>query len=105
MAALAILDRAEKRSPRRLTDDELLELPALYRTTLSSLAVARATSLDVALIDYLEALALRKSVPTLSESAFLQAEQILAGIDLNFERDIPRTLFASSSREFSLSLF
>lgn len=34
-----------------------------------------------------------------------EAEQILAGIDLNFERDIPRTLFASSSREFSLSLF
>lgn len=27
-----------------------------------------------------------------------EAEQILAGIDLNFERDIPRTLFASSSR-------
>lgn len=55
----ALLDRAEKHAPKRLSDDDLLELPALYRTTLSSLAVARATSLDAGLIAYLEALALR----------------------------------------------
>ena len=40
----------EKNSIRRLSDDDLLALPALYRTTLSSLSVARDTSLDRALI-------------------------------------------------------
>lgn len=55
----AMLKRIEGRSPRALSDDDLLELPLLYRATLSSLSVARATVLDRALIDYLEALSLR----------------------------------------------
>lgn len=55
----AILKRVERRSPRALSDDDLFALPLLYRATLSSLAVGRATSLDRALIDYLEALSLR----------------------------------------------
>lgn len=55
----AMLRRIENRSPRALSDDDLLELPLLYRATLSSLSVARATVLDRALIDYLEALSLR----------------------------------------------
>lgn len=55
----ALLDRLEQRSPKALSDAELLELPTLYRMTLSSLSVARATSLDAGLIAYLEALALR----------------------------------------------
>lgn len=54
-----LLTRAEKHSPKSLTDDELLSLPVLYRSTLSSLSVARATSLDNALIGYLESLCLR----------------------------------------------
>jgi uncharacterized membrane protein SpoIIM required for sporulation len=54
-----MLKRIEGRSPRSLSDDELLDLPLLYRSTLSSLSVARATVLDRALIDYLEALSLR----------------------------------------------
>src|SRR5437764_9930321 len=49
----------EKRSIRLLSDEDLLELPALYRTTLSSLSVARDTSLDRALISYLERLCTR----------------------------------------------
>ena len=49
----------EKRSIRRLSDDDLLALPGLYRTTLSSLSVARDTSLDRALITYLEQLCTR----------------------------------------------
>jgi uncharacterized membrane protein SpoIIM required for sporulation len=49
----------EKRSIRSLSDDDLLALPALYRTTLSSLSVARDTSLDRALITYLERLCTR----------------------------------------------
>jgi uncharacterized membrane protein SpoIIM required for sporulation len=55
----AMLKRIEGRSPRALSDDDLFELPLLYRSTLSSLSVARATVLDRALIDYLEALSLR----------------------------------------------
>jgi len=54
-----MLKRIEGRSPRALSDEDLLDLPLLYRSTLSSLSVARATVLDRALIDYLEALSLR----------------------------------------------
>lgn len=54
-----LLDRAERQAVSRLTDDELLAIPALYRAALSSLSVARATSLDQALVDYLEALCAR----------------------------------------------
>lgn len=54
-----LLTRVEKRSPKVLSDDELLSLPILYRSTLSSLSVARATSLDQALTAYLESLSLR----------------------------------------------
>ena len=55
----ALLARLESRSARSLTDEELLQLPVLYRATLSSLSIARATSLDKAMLDYLEDLALR----------------------------------------------
>lgn len=54
-----ILARIEKGSLRRLSDEDLLALPGLYRTTLSSLSVARDTSLDRALITYLEQLSIR----------------------------------------------
>ena len=54
-----LLDRLERRSPKKLSEEELIALPLLYRATLSSLSVARATSLDAGLIAYLEALALR----------------------------------------------
>lgn len=49
----------ERRSIRALGDDDLLALPLLYRTTLSSLSVARETSLDRALVAYLEQLCTR----------------------------------------------
>ncbi|MBW6526449.1 stage II sporulation protein M [Sphingomonas sp. RHCKR7] len=55
----ALLARAERRSVRALDDDDLLALPLLYRTALSSLASARATSLDRSLIIYLEQLCAR----------------------------------------------
>jgi uncharacterized membrane protein SpoIIM required for sporulation len=54
-----IVTRMEKRSIRSISDEDLLGLPALYRTTLSSLSVARDTSLDRALITYLERLCTR----------------------------------------------
>lgn len=55
----SILDRVERRSPKALDDDDLFALPMLYRAALSSLSVARATSLDRGMIDYLEGLSLR----------------------------------------------
>ena len=54
-----LLAQVENRSPQSLSDEDMLAIPALYRATLSSLSVARATSLDQALIDYLEALSAR----------------------------------------------
>jgi uncharacterized membrane protein SpoIIM required for sporulation len=54
-----ILIRAEKGSLRGLSDEDLLALPILYRGALSSLSVARETSLDIELITYLEALCAR----------------------------------------------
>ncbi|KQM97547.1 stage II sporulation protein M [Sphingomonas sp. Leaf25] len=54
-----LLDRVEKQSPRRLSDADLIDLPRLYRATLSALSVARATSLDASLVAYLEALSTR----------------------------------------------
>lgn len=54
-----ILNRAEKRSVRKLSDEELLALPILYRGALSSLSVARETSLDHELVTYLESLCSR----------------------------------------------
>lgn len=55
----ALVVRLEKGSIGRLTDEELLALPRLYRATLSSLSLARTTNLDAALVDYLEGLATR----------------------------------------------
>ena len=50
---------AEKKSPRALSDEDLMALPVLYRSALSSLSVARETSLDLELIVFLESLCAR----------------------------------------------
>ena len=54
-----ILARAEASSAKALSDDEIIALPVLYRSALSSLSVARAISLDQLLIAYLESLCTR----------------------------------------------
>lgn len=54
-----LVDKMERKSLAILSDDDLLALPVLYRAALSSLSVARETSLDRALIDYLESLCAR----------------------------------------------
>jgi uncharacterized membrane protein SpoIIM required for sporulation len=54
-----LLARVEKGGARRLSKDELVEMPALYRQALSSLSVARAISLDAQLTAYLESLCTR----------------------------------------------
>ena len=47
-----LMDKAEKGSLSKLTDEEILAVPTLYRSTLSALSVARETSLDQGLIDF-----------------------------------------------------
>jgi uncharacterized membrane protein SpoIIM required for sporulation len=54
-----LMDKAEKGSAAKLTDEEILAIPVLYRSTLSALSVARDTSLDQGMIDFLEMLAAR----------------------------------------------
>ncbi|MCB2089355.1 MAG: stage II sporulation protein M [Sphingomonadaceae bacterium] len=54
-----IVARMEKGRLRNLSDEDVLALPALYRTAASSLAVARETSLDAATLRYLESLVQR----------------------------------------------
>lgn len=49
-----ILQRAQSRGVRALTDEEMLALPRLYRHAVSSLSVARSISLDQNVISYLE---------------------------------------------------
>lgn len=55
----SLLNRVDKGGARALRRDELLAMPVLYRQALASLSVARAISLDAALIDYLEGLCTR----------------------------------------------
>ncbi|WP_324073984.1 MAG: stage II sporulation protein M [Erythrobacter sp.] len=54
-----IVAAMERGGLKRIADEDLLALPALYRTAASSLAVARETSLDAATLAYLEALVQR----------------------------------------------
>jgi len=54
-----ILKAIEGRGIKSLTDEQIVALPRLYRSTLSSLSVARATSLDQGVITYLESLSAR----------------------------------------------
>ena len=55
----SIVECLEKGRVRRISDADLLALPALYRQAASSLAVARETSLDAATLAYLESLVRR----------------------------------------------
>ena len=54
-----IVAALETKRPHRISDEDLIELPVLYRKTASSLAVARETSLDAAALAYLESLVRR----------------------------------------------
>ncbi len=55
----AIVAKMERGRYRKLSDDDVLALPVLYRTVASSLSVARETSLDAATLAYLEGLVQR----------------------------------------------
>ncbi len=54
-----LLRRLESQPLSKLDEEDLLAIPVLYRASLSALSVARETSLDKALLDYLESLCAR----------------------------------------------
>ena len=54
-----IIKRAEKRGVDGLSDEQMADLPGLYRQAVSSLSVARSISLDQNVIAYLETLCAR----------------------------------------------
>jgi uncharacterized membrane protein SpoIIM required for sporulation len=54
-----LLERVERGSAASLSYEEMVALPGLYRSALSSLSVARAISLDRSLVEYLEGLCTR----------------------------------------------
>lgn len=54
-----LLGRAQRNGVDALSDEDLLALPILYRGALSSLSVARETSLDLEIVTWLEALCAR----------------------------------------------
>jgi len=69
-----LVEAVEKRGMRTLTPDQLQQLPLLYRSTVSSLSVARAIALDRHLLLYLENLALRAFLAVYSPPArFLES--------------------------------
>lgn len=55
----AMVSAMEKGKLGKLSDDDVMALPVLYRNLLSSLSIARESSLDAGLIAYLESLTLR----------------------------------------------
>ncbi|GGC33843.1 membrane protein [Novosphingobium marinum] len=55
----SIVQKMEKGRLRKVSDEDLLALPVLYRTVASSLSIARETSLDAATLAYLEGLVQR----------------------------------------------
>lgn len=55
----AMVTAMEKGRLKRLSDADVMALPVLYRNLLSSLSIARESSLDAGLIVYLESLTLR----------------------------------------------
>ncbi|TIX51093.1 stage II sporulation protein M [Alteraurantiacibacter aquimixticola] len=76
-----IVEALEKGRLGRIADDDLLELPVLYRKAASSLSVARETSLDAATLAYLESLVRRAwfQVYGPRSSLFAWARRFLGG--------------------------
>jgi uncharacterized membrane protein SpoIIM required for sporulation len=82
-----LMDKAERGAIGKLTDEEILAVPVLYRSTLSALSVARETSLDLGLIAYLETLSARAYFFVYGSRSTLQGR--LAGF---FASDWPRAV-------------
>jgi len=80
----ALIGRAERLGVRALSAEELQRLPLLYRSTLSSLSVARSIALDRNLLLYLENLTLRSFLCVYGPRTYL-----LEGLADFFRRGFP----------------
>ncbi|MEE9347120.1 MAG: stage II sporulation protein M [Robiginitomaculum sp.] len=97
-----LLGRIEKGSLQSLSDGELIALPALYRSALSSLSVARATSLDQGVIAYLESLSARAYFMLYGTRTSLSER-----LGQFFARDWPvavRSMWKETAASFAISL-
>ena len=95
----SMVDVVLRRGLKALGPDELRRLPVLYRSALSSLAVARKTALDRALVSYLEGLATRAYL------AVYGSRRSARGALLGFFADtFPRAVRAMK-RELGLATF
>ena len=97
-----ILKAIEGRGMKSLSDEQIVALPRLYRSTLSSLSVARSTSLDQGVITYLESLSARAYY-------ILYGSQVSLGkrISTFFLRDWPlaaKTLWKETAISTALTL-
>ncbi|MDR2422851.1 MAG: stage II sporulation protein M [Deltaproteobacteria bacterium] len=80
-----IVSRLDSRGFKSLTAQEAMELPLLYQSAVSSLALARHLFLDQSLVDYLENLATRGHLAVYGPRQSLWA--VLGDL---FNRDLPR---------------
>lgn len=95
----SMVDVVLRRGLKALGPDELRRLPVLYRSALSSLAVARKTALDRALVSYLEGLSARAYL------AVYGSRRSKRGALLRFFTEtFPRSVRAIG-REFGLATF
>jgi uncharacterized membrane protein SpoIIM required for sporulation len=85
----ALIGRAERRGVRSLSAEELQRLPLLYRSTLSSLSVARSIALDRNLLLYLENLTMRGFL-----SVYGPRTNVIEGIADFFRRGFPAAVRA-----------
>lgn len=87
-----LLNKVESGGIGQLSAAEILRMPRLYRSTLSSLSVARAISLDVNLIQYLESLTTRAYI-------FIYGPRKTLGMALQsfFVKDWPQSVRALAS--------
>ncbi len=85
----ALVGRAERRGVRALSAEELQRLPLLYRSTLSSLSVARSIALDRNLLLYLENLTMRGFL-----SVYGPRINVLEGVVDFFRRRFPAAVRA-----------
>jgi len=81
------IERAENGGLRRFTTEELLDLPVLYRSAVSSLSMAQSISLDRNLIGYLQAVCARAYVYMYGPHARLGGV-----VRQFFLRDLPRSV-------------
>jgi uncharacterized membrane protein SpoIIM required for sporulation len=82
-----LVSRIEAGGTRALSPADLSRLPGLYRATLSALSVARATTLDRNVVEYLEALAARAYV-----AVYAVRRRFADAVIEFFARRFPRTV-------------